>query len=263
MALAEDYWSLFKLIKETLEFEDPPGQWSYFIYCTYSTHFAETYANLIPQTIPDVQFSDCSTVPVCAFDRFVVDRFRSYIDAYFKYYLPSPGSKEMHDAMHLDYIRVTPGASVSEAREHFKTHVVPNDDPEARQMNQYQMFVVIDDESLLSMLEGPAPVTKLEGPVDCYYNGQMDLYVEKTCGEEEMFVKIVDVGYDEASGGIVTASKARGKIQKDSPHCTTFYGWFKACPRSLLVLISDLEIFDGLKGVFNTLKRPDCVYSSI
>ena len=75
--------------------------------------------------------------------------------------------QEMHDAMHLDYIRVTPGASVSEAREHFKTHVVPNDDPEARQMNRYQMFVVIDDESLPSMLEGPAPVTKLEGPVDC------------------------------------------------------------------------------------------------
>lgn len=104
-------------------------------------------------------------------------------------------------------------------------------------MNRYQMFVVIDDESLPSMLEGPAPVTKLEGPVDCYYNGQMDLYVEKTCGEEAVFVKVVDVGYDEASGGIVTASKARGKIPKDSPHCTAFYGWFKACPRSLLMLI--------------------------
>lgn len=80
MALAEDYWSPFKLIRETLEFEDPPGQWSYFVYCTYSAHFAETYyANLIPQTIPDVQFSDCSAAPASAFDRFVVDRFQSHI----------------------------------------------------------------------------------------------------------------------------------------------------------------------------------------
>lgn len=125
------------------------------------------------------------------------------------------------------------------------------------------MFIVIDDESLQSILERPAPLIGLEGPVELYYNGAMDLYKEKTGGKKEIFVKLVDAEYDETCGGIITASKGRGQLPKDSPHGTVFYGRFKVCPRSLFMMISALEIYDGIRGLFNTITDSGCLYSQI
>lgn len=64
--------------------------------------------------------------------------------------------------------------------------------------------------------------------------------------ENEVFIKVIDVTYDESCGGIVTASRARGKVEKGSPLCITYYWWSKMCPRSLLMLINDVDTFDGM-----------------
>lgn len=263
MPLADHYNSCFTLIQKTLRYEDPPDQLSYFVYCTYNVQQSETYAHLIPDTVPDEPFLERSPAAPSIFDRFVVNRFRSYIEAYFKFYLPKPGSEKFHNGMNLEYIYMAGGASILEAREHIKTRLIPKDDEEAPYMKRYQMFIVIDDESLQSILEGPAPLTELEGPVELYCNGAMKLYKEKTDREKEMFVKLVDAEYDEACGGIITTSKGRGQLPKDSPHVTVFYGWFKVCPRSLFMMIGNLEIYDGIRGLFNTITDSGCLYNQI
>lgn len=78
-----------------------------------------------------------------------------------------------------------------------------------------------------------------------------------------MLVKLVGAEYDEACGGIITTSKGRGQLPKDSPHVTVFYGWIKVCPRSLFMMIGNLEIYDGIRGLFNTITDSGCLYSQI
>lgn len=118
MPLTDHYNSRFKLIEKTLRYEDPPDQLSYFLYCTYNVHQSETYAHLIPDTVPDEPFLESSPAAPSTFDRFVVNRFRSYIDAYFKFYLPKPGREKFHNEMNLEYIRMAGGARASQDASH-------------------------------------------------------------------------------------------------------------------------------------------------
>lgn len=72
-----------------------------------------------------------------------------------------PTTQSTDNTLHLDYIRLTPNADHSDAREPFKAHAIPEDDEGAPYMMRYNMFVLIDDESLKSILEGPEPLTEL------------------------------------------------------------------------------------------------------
>jgi hypothetical protein len=246
--------------------EEPSGCWGYVVYSTYSADAAQEYTASLTN-VDKAELDEAavslranppavdSEEPSAAFDKFVVDRFQGYLDSYINLNIEDPYAERIWEVLDLDYIRL-PGATIPEARKHFRGKFGwPAEHETGFGQTQplgirYHMFVVIDDEGLKSMMEGPKPVFELKKG---YY------YSELTNGEDDIFVKVVAVNYDEACGGIQFGARARG-AKKGTPDSLDFYGWMKAPPRRLYDLWTDVDDF-GTLDFTRVYKGTDSVYT--
>lgn len=199
-----------QLFLNGLQTEESPGCWGFTVYCTYQ---APT--------------STASPDEAQAIDTRICRRFQAYIEACLHFAIEARYGVKI--PLDIDFIRL-PSASIAEAREHFRAGMewVARDPTRILQPQQkhhgmrYSLFVVLDDETIGTLLDGPPAITALE---------EGENYEDATKEEDGLVIKVVDVGYEEACGGILWSISGRNERKEGNPR--TFYGVLKTTPRWL------------------------------
>ncbi|EPE30326.1 hypothetical protein GLAREA_13049 [Glarea lozoyensis ATCC 20868] len=210
--------------------------WEFTVYTTYSATASTT---------------DHEPLTGDALDTAVNSRFQSYIQAYLRFNIEEPFDLKI--PLKIEFIRL-PRATLDGARMHFRDSTGWPVTSELREQRwdeghnsmRYNYLIILDDETLTTLLNAPPAITTLPNTED---------YFQTTKQEDNIVIKIVDVHYDESCDGEVLAISCRN-FTKGSSDCVTCYGYIKTTPiwlQSLWVSLSDM----GFKHVF---KHKDVVY---
>lgn len=179
---------------------DESDTWGYYVYLTYPVNESEQ----------------------CGDGAAILTKIENYLVASLTHTQPDPYSGQIIAALHLTPVTLH-SASLSAVRAHFRTHLLGP----GKHGPRYRAVLVVDAEALASVLAGPEPVLRL--PAGKRYWGATE-------GEGKVFVKALQVGYDEASGGEVHLARGRGR-----EGAVVWEGCLKVCPRSLMELWGEVE----------------------
>lgn len=195
---------------DNLQREESPGRWGFTVYCTYPVSK--------PTPTPD---------EAEAIDTRVYERFQAYIEAHVRFAIEKRYGVKI--PLDIGFVRI-PSASIAEVRAHFRAKMewVERDSSRILQAEQkhhgmrYSLFVVIDEETMTTLLDAPQAITELE---------KDKTYEEATKRDDEIVIKVVDVGYEEACEGLLWSISGRNDRKEGNPR--TFYGYMKTTPRWL------------------------------
>ncbi len=183
---------------------DEDGTWGYYVYLTYRTN----ESSFDKGDDPD--------------ETLILDKIQNYLVAFIKHNHPAPYNDRIIAGLTFKMMRL-PSATQSAVRAHFRAHVLQAETPEKLMCGpRYGILLVVDDECRASIMAGPEPVLNLPAEKP---------YWEAQEGAKKVFVKAVEVRYDEARGGEVYYSSGRGMNA-----AVVWKGCLKVCLRSLMDL---------------------------
>jgi hypothetical protein len=189
------------LFLQELSYEDAEGCWGLTVFTTYPR-------------ISSTAISETNTE--ASFHKNICARFQSYITAYLRFNIEDLYGVKI--PLGIQYIRL-PSASIQEARTHFRwKHRRPeiNQEPaptdEERNDMAHSYFLIIDEEAMIILMNAPSAITTLR---------KLEEYMKMTVLEDEIIIKVVDVEYDEHSGGEILGESVRNP-RKGSEDCVDF-----------------------------------------